>query len=183
VDILLLGGSLRPGSLNGRLLQHLEQVLEAEGHRTSAWAGEALRWPLLEEGAEPPGAVSALAGEMRSAQGLVIVSPEYNAGIPGHLKNAVDWLSVQAPNPWDGLPVLLCACSPGALGGARVLVPWRLTLANVGAIVLPRSVTVPHADQSLGPGGGPEDPRTREILRSALAAFLSCAGRLKPGKA
>src|SRR5512133_1764049 len=103
----LLGGSLRPDSLNTRLLGHLATELEARGHEVSAFTG--------------------------AAQGLLIVSPEYNAGIPGHLKNAVDWLSTMGPSPWQGLPVLLCAASPGAFGGARGLVAWRAPPADMGA--------------------------------------------------
>jgi NAD(P)H-dependent FMN reductase len=110
----------------------------------------------------------------------VIVSPEYNAGIPGHLKNAVDWVSTLKPSPWPGLPVLLCAASPGAFGGARGLMAWRATLANMGALALPEALTVPHADQQLGPDGAPTDPRTRSQLPRLLDAFVSLAERLGP---
>lgn len=181
MNLVLIGGSLRPDSLNTRFLGHLARTLRESGHDPRVFAGnEALRFPLYEDGLETPAQVREMAEAIFAAQGLVLVSPEYNAGIPAHLKNAVDWLSVQKPSPLAGLPVLLGACSPGALGGARVLVPWRLALANTGAWVAPTAITVPKADHSLDEGGAPADPRTKEIVRSALDAFLIVASRLKP---
>ncbi len=177
--LILLGGSLRPASLNTRLLQHLAGELEALGHGVSAFAGSTLRYPLYEEGEAPAADLLALHEALGKAQGLVIVSPEYNAGIPGHLKNAVDWLSTMGPSPWQGLPVLLCSASPGAFGGARGLVAWRTTLANMGALAYPGAITVPHADRQLDEHGAPTDPRTAASASKTLAGFLDLAARLR----
>jgi chromate reductase, NAD(P)H dehydrogenase (quinone) len=176
--VVLLGGSLRPASLNGRLLSHLGGLLESMGHGATLFRGEALRMPLYQDGLPAPAEALSVQGALLEAQGLVIVSPEYNAGIPGHLKNAVDWVSTLKPSPWTELPVLLCACSPGALGGARGLIAWRATLANMGALAVPSTLTVPGADRNLDADGAPTDPRTREFLRSALDSFLSLADRV-----
>ena len=119
--LVLMGGSLRTASLNARLLRHLAGELEAREHQVLTFTGNALRLPLYEDGLVPSPETVALHAALRGAQGLVIVSPEYNAGIPGHLKNTVDWLSTMKPSPWPGLPVLLCSASPGAFGGARGL--------------------------------------------------------------
>ena len=177
--LVLMGGSLRPASLNARLLGHLARTLEGRGHEVSAFAGEALRLPLYQDGVTPSGEAQALHAALAKAQGLVIVSPEYNAGIPGHLKNAVDWLSTMKPSPWPGLPVLLCAASPGAFGGARGLMAWRATLANMGALALPEAITVPHADQQLDAEGAPTDPRTAAVVPRTLDAFLALVARLR----
>lgn len=179
MQLVLMGGSLRPGSLNTRLLRHLAATLAAGGHEVEAFAGPALRFPLYEAGVAPTPEILALHGALGWAQGLVIVSPEYNASIPGHLKNAVDWLSTLDPSPWRDLPVLLCAASPGAFGGARGLVAWRATLANMGALALPQALTVPHADQQLDAEGAPTDSRTAAGLPRILDAFLSLAARLR----
>ena len=180
MNLTLMGGSLRPESLNGRLLGHLAREAAARGHEVAAFSGRALAMPLYAEGAPAPAEALALQEALLGAQGLVLVSPEYNAGIPGHLKNAVDWLSTLKPSPWPGLPVLLCAASPGAFGGARGLMAWRATLANMGALALPEVLTVPHADQQLEADGAPSDPRTRAQAVRALEAFLSLAERLGP---
>jgi NAD(P)H-dependent FMN reductase len=177
---MLLGGSLRPESLNARLLRHVAEGLVARGHEVVAFTGEALRLPLYEEGIAPTAAIMTLHATLGGVQGLVIVSPEYNAGIPGHLKNAVDWLSTLKPSPWTGLPVLLCAASPGAFGGARGLITWRTTLANMGALAFPEALTVPHADQQLDGNGAPTDPRTAAGETRILDGFLDLMSRLKP---
>lgn len=180
MKLALLGGSLRPESLNGRLLGHLAREAASRGHEAIAFSGGALAMPLYAEGVAAPREALALQETLLEAQGLVLVSPEYNAGIPGHLKNAVDWLSTLKPSPWPGLPVLLCAASPGAFGGARGLIAWRATLANMGALALPEVLTVPHADQQLQADGAPSDPRTRAQAVRVLEAFLSLAERLGP---
>lgn len=178
MNLVLLGGSLRPASLNTRLLRYLDREIQARGHQTQAFFGEALRWPLYEDDLTPPEGALRLAEAMRGAQGLVIVSPEYNAGIPGHLKNAVDWLSTLSPSPWKDLPVLLCAASPGAFGGSRGMLSWRATLANMGALAVPQALPIPHADQNLGEDGTPKDERTAAFVPSVVADFIAFSARL-----
>jgi len=92
----------------------------------------------------------------------------------------VDWLSTMKPSPWTGLPVLLCAASPGAFGGARALITWRTTLANLGALAFPEAITVPHADQQLDANGAPTDPRTAAGETRILNGFLALVAQLKP---
>lgn len=177
--LVLLGGSLRAASLNLRLLRYLMRELEARGHQVSAYTGNALRLPLYEDGAVPTTKARALHAALCEAEGLVIVSPEYNAGIPGHLKNAVDWLSTLRPSPWPGLPVLLCAASPGAFGGARGLMAWRVTLANMGALALPETISVPLADQQLDADGAPTEARAAALVPKILDGFLSLTAKLR----
>lgn len=179
MDLVFIGGSLRPDSLNRRLMGFLARKTEALGHHAHLFQGGDLRLPLYEDGLEAPAAVIAMAEALKGAQGVVFVSPEYNAGIPGHLKNAVDWLSVQQPSPWSSLPALLCAASPGAFGGARGLIQWRATLANLGCWVAPGAIAVPKAHESLGEDGTPTESRTVQEIRRNLEAFLQDAERLR----
>jgi NAD(P)H-dependent FMN reductase len=83
------------------------------------------------------------------------------------------------PSPWTGLPVLLCAASPGAFGGARALITWRTSLANMGALAFPEAITVPHADQQLDGNGAPTNPFTASAVPRILDAFLSLVAQLK----
>ena len=176
--LVILGGSLRPVSLNRLLLHHLTGGMKAKGHEVTSFEGHALRLPLYEDDLTAPDGAKAIQSALLAAQGLVIVSPEYNAGIPGHLKNVVDWLSTLSPSPWKDLPVLLSSASPGALGGARGMMPWRATLANMGALAFPASINVPAADQNLDATGAPKDPRTLGILNETLDAFLTLVAKL-----
>jgi chromate reductase len=178
MKLAILGGSLRRESLNRRLLGHLAESLEAMGHEVRRASGEALRLPLYDADLPAQPEVLALQTLLEGVQGLVIVSPEYNAGIPPHLKNAIDWLSTLTPSRLKGLPVLLAAASPGAFGGSRALISWRTTLANLGAIALPAAITVPMADKNLDPNGAPQEPRTQGEVKKTLAAFVELAARL-----
>jgi len=180
MQLAVLGGSLRGESLNRRLLDHVARCLEGLGHPTRTLAGEALRLPLFDADLPVPKGVLELQALLADVQGLVLVSPEYNAGIPPHLKNAVDWLSTLGANPLRGLPVLLASASPGAFGGARGLLSWRPVLANLGALAVPGAITVPLADQHLASDGTPLDPRAQAEIQRALDAFLDLALRLGP---
>lgn len=178
MKVVMIGGSLRKDSLNRRLMGHLGALLAARGHEVVAFEGEALRLPLYEDDVAAPPEAIALQTAMFGAQGVVVVSPEYNQGIPGHLKNVIDWLSTLSPMPWQGMPVLLCSASPGAFGGARAMASWRATLGNMGAIPLPASLNVPLADQNLDDAGAPKDARTVGLVESTLGAFLDLAVKL-----
>jgi chromate reductase, NAD(P)H dehydrogenase (quinone) len=182
MELVFLGGSLRQGSLNRRLMGYLAREVSGRGHSTHVFQGEDLRIPLYEDGLPVPDSVNAMAVALRASQGAMIVSPEYNAGIPGHLKNLLDWLSTQQPNPWTGLPVLLAAASPGAFGGSRGMLSWRASLANVGAWAAPASITVPRADVNLAEDGTPKEDRAIQEIRRALDAFLAGAERMGRGK-
>lgn len=178
MDLVFIGGSLRPGSLNRRLMGYLARAASARGHAVQVFEGEHLRLPLYEDGLPIPAPVVAMAEALRTCQGAVIVSPEYNAGIPGHLKNALDWLSTQRPSPWTGLPILLAAASPGAFGGSRGMLSWRASLANVGAWTAPGAITVPKADASLAEDGTPVEERTILEVSRVLDAFFAGAERM-----
>ena len=183
MKLVIIGGSLRPASLNRRLLNHVAHVLEGKGHEIARFEGDALRLPLYEDDVAPPASASAMQAAMLGAQGLVVVSPEYNQGIPGHLKNAVDWLSTMSPSPWTGLPVLLCAASPGAFGGARAMLSWRATLANMGAFAHPGALPIPHADKNLAEDGTPVEERTRKLVPHVLDQFLDFCGKVRAPRA
>jgi len=104
MTLALMGGSLRKASLNLKLMGHLARGLEALGAEASMIPPEALRLPLFDGDLPAPPEVLALQRQLSGLQGLIIVSPEYNAGIPGHLKNAVDWPSGACRSCWPPPP-------------------------------------------------------------------------------
>src|SRR5207247_7778740 len=85
-----------------------------------------------------PAEIVAWAEAIRSADGLIIVSPEYNWSIPGGLKNAVDWLSRMKDQPFKDKPVALQSVAGGPLGGGRVQYQWRQIMVFVEALVFLR---------------------------------------------
>lgn len=175
---VVLGGSLRKESLNRRLLDLVADRLAGGGHEVLRFEGEALDMPLINLDRPMPGAAAALAAALASAHGAFIASPEYNLGIPAHLKNVVDWTSRAHPQPWKGLPVLLASATPGALGGHRGLMPWRTTLSALGAFVCPSVIGVPAADKVLAEPGRLADERSAQALEQGLGMLLKLASAL-----
>jgi chromate reductase, NAD(P)H dehydrogenase (quinone) len=139
LDVLVICGSLRKGSFNAALARALPAL---------APAGLALRYaaPLdnippynadVQDAGNPPSVV-ALTDAIRSADGLIIVSPEYNWSIPGVLKNAIDWVSKVKNQPFHGKPVALQSCATGLLGGSRMQYHLRQALTSIEAQILIR---------------------------------------------
>src|SRR4029077_17562124 len=77
----------------------------------------------------------AWAAAIRSADGVVIVSPEYNWSIPGGLKNATDWLRRRRCGPSKKKPVAIQSCAGGVLGGARMQYHLRQSLLSIDAFL------------------------------------------------
>ena len=169
--------SARKDSLNRRLGERVQFLLEGEGHqaviRTMAQAPLPLYDADLEQSQGIPQAADELAQAITAARGVIVVTPEYNGGIPGTLKNAVDWLSRRDEVPLDGKPVLLMSASPGAFGGIRGLWHTRVPFEAIGALVYPSMVAVPKADQAVL---SPESLDKR--LKPALEEFVSFTERL-----
>jgi NAD(P)H-dependent FMN reductase len=161
--ILAFGGSLRRDSFNQKLA-----VIAASGAREAGAEVTliALRdFPLpvfdqdLEAASGMPEPAKRLKQLFREHHGLLIASPEYNSSITGALKNAIDWVSRTESDDepslvaFTGKTAILCAASPGALGGLRALVHVRSILGNIGVTVLPDQVAVSKAHEAFREDG------------------------------
>jgi NAD(P)H-dependent FMN reductase len=130
-----------------------------------------------------PESVRRLREAMRSAQGLLIASPEYNASITPLLKNTIDWLSQSVADgvgagggrmPFEGKVVGLLGASAGAFGTIRALPHVSFILSNLGAIVLP-VVAVPNADKLFTADGAVANERQAAMLRKLGATVAGFA--------
>ena len=123
----LLGicGSLRTGSYNRKLLREAARIYDP-----AEFVEADLRLPLydgdLEEAEGIPAAVQLLADQIAAADAAVISGPEYNKGLSGVLKNALDWVSRTKGSPWRDKPVAIMAATGGRAGGERT--QWTLRL-------------------------------------------------------
>ena len=174
--VVVISGSTRPSSLNGRLAAGVARGLVAQGLTAVPLSLADYPLPFVDEDgrANPPETAVRLAAALTGADGLFLCCPEYNSGYPPLLKNALDWASMCHKGPLLArVLVALGAASPGARGGYRALTQLRSTLElGYGALVLPEMVSVPFADRSLTPEG--------EITDEAVARFLTqCLGRLR----
>lgn len=132
MNVLALCGSLREASFNARLLAEAGHRLEAAGAGVRvASIGDV---PLYNEdldGDGKPAPVVALIDAIGAADALLIVSPEYNYGIPGVLKNAIDWASRPAyRSVLKDRPTAILSASMSAIGGARLQAQLREVLAG-----------------------------------------------------
>ena len=167
-------GSLRKGSYNGIIARALP-ALAPEGVTVTA-LGSVRDFPHYDADVQAEGwprAVTAMADAIRAADGLIIVSPEYNYSVPGVLKNAIDWLSRLPEQPFKQKPVLIQSASPGALGGARMQYQLRQSLVFLDARVfnVPEvmvSAVQNKVDEAIGEL---TDRGTRDFIARHLAAF------------
>lgn len=183
--ILALAGSLRSGSYNKLILSVAADGARAAGADVTRVDLRDYPVPPYDGDLEARDGIPAPALELkklfRASDGLLIASPEYNAGISGTLKNVLDWVSRSAPGEkplecYRGKVAGLCSASTGALGGIRGLAIVRLILGNIGVVVLPDQVAVPKAADAFDDEGNVLDPGRRKALME-LGASLAHAAR------
>ena len=173
-ELLVLGivGSLRVGSLNRRLMAEAIGLAPA-GMRIVAYRGLRSIPPYdadIEAAGLPPG-VARLKDSITGADGLLFATPEYNAGIPGLLKNALDWASRPAYNSvLAGKPAALMGATPGRGGAQRALQQLSATLSSTRTDVHPGWLALPRAHERLDHESGLDDAGRRQ-LEELLAAF------------
>lgn len=139
--ILAIVGSLRRDSYSGAILRGLQGGI---GERATIESFPLASIPMYNadlDGDHKPEPVVALKNAIGASDGLLLVSPEYNYGVPGVLKNALDWASRPGyQSVLKGKPVLVITSSPGTSGGSRAQGQLRQTLAGT----LSRLVPVPE---------------------------------------
>lgn len=136
--ILAISGSLRKASLNKQLLQAAEPLF-GEGYQIN-WASIAdiPHYNSDLDGEDKPQAAARFIEQVSSAEALMIATPEYNYGVPGVLKNALDWASRPAfKSCLAHKPVLLMSVSPGPAGGVRAQGQLKQILSGTLSDVYP----------------------------------------------
>lgn len=132
----------------------------------------------LEDASGIPAGGQELIRRVKSADAIVISTPEYNGGIPGTLKNALDWASREDPIPFDGKPLLLLGASPGGFGAVRGLWHTRVPFEAVGTLVYPEMFGLPRAHQAFDDAGTFKEPKNQARLESLVDAFVKYATSL-----
>jgi chromate reductase, NAD(P)H dehydrogenase (quinone) len=161
-----IAGSLRSGSYNRRILEAATDLLpEAD------WAIARIRAvPPFDADVEArglPPAVGMLKAQIGDADAVEIVTPEYNASIPGVLKNAIDWASRPAhASPFADKPVVLVGASPGRRGARRALEHLTQVMESMDARMLGEPLSIPLVRDRFA--DGELDDRTRRDLRRVL---------------
>lgn len=177
VNIIAVVGSLRRGSFNSALLDaYLEHTLEGVDVRKF----DLSQVPFYDfdvEAAGYPDAVGALRAEVADADGLLVVSPEYNAGPPAVTKNAIDWLSRGPQSPLAGKPVALAGVG-GRAGTGRAQAQLRENLNATRSFIFPPALAVTRSDDMFDDSPRLVDPAVRERVIKHLAGFGAWIRRL-----
>ncbi len=174
LQILGLCGSLRVASLNRALMRHVGAAFGDAGQLHTVDIGALPHYNADLDGERKPEAVAELRAAVEQSDALLIVTPEYNYGIPGVLKNALDWASRPAyRSPLAGTPTAMLGASPGAVGTARAQAQLRQILAGTLTPIFPYpEVLVGGAGAKFDERGALVDPRTAEHLERFAKAFL-----------
>ena len=170
--ILGISGSLRAQSFNTHLLKY---TLGRIAHNNNVIVKIAnLYLPLFNEDIENsvgiPSKVLKLAELVRSADAIVISTPEYNKNLSGVLKNALDWVSRVKPQPWSGKPIIIMSAASGQSGGERAQNSLRLCLAPFDPILyFAPEVAVPDASNAFDAQNIPKSKIIREKIERQIS--------------
>ena len=181
-----LSGSLRKGSFNAALLRAARSVVP-EGVELAIHSIHGI--PLYDGDVEAeqgiPAAVTVLKDAIAGSDGLLLVTPEYNNGIPGVFKNAVDWLSRPASDikrVFGGRPVAVIGASPGGFGTILAQAAWLPVLRTLGTTPwFGGRLQVSRAGSVFDASGHLVDEAVAKQLRDFVAGFARfAAGRALP---
>jgi Predicted flavoprotein len=180
MKILGVCGSLRKGSYNLAALKAAQELCPADA-QIEIFDLAGIPVYNQDEETNPPARVLELKAKVRTANAVLISTPEYNYSIPGPLKNAIDWASrPYGDSCWNGKPVAVMGASPGNLGTARAQYHLRqcFVFLNMHALNAPE-VMIAAAQQRFDAAGKLTDETSRKLIRQLLERLVVFAGQLE----
>jgi chromate reductase, NAD(P)H dehydrogenase (quinone) len=183
IKILGFAGSLRKQSYNRSALRAAVKLVP-QGAKLDPFELDNIPPYNGDHEQELPEAVRAFKSAIKAADAILIVTPEYNASVPGVLKNAMDWASrPYGDNAWDGKPVGVMGASPGMLGTARAQYHLRQSFVFLNMFPLNRpEVMIARADQKFDTEGNLKDQLTTQKIRELLEALIDWTKSLQRAK-
>jgi chromate reductase, NAD(P)H dehydrogenase (quinone) len=175
LNLVSICGSLRKGSYN-RIVMNALQGYAPEGMRITE-APSYAEFPLynadIQNSSGFPAPVQTLAEAIRAAAGVIFVSPEYNYGVPGPLKNAIDWVSRLPNQPFANKPIALISASAGILGGGRMQYDLRRSMIFLDAWTMNKpEIFIGNVSQKIDEKTGQiKDEQAIGFIKQQLAAF------------
>jgi NAD(P)H-dependent FMN reductase len=176
VRFLVFSASLRRDSLNTQLAALAATTIRANGGEVDLASMADFDCPSYNQDVQAEQSFPAGALEFRrrleACDGFVISSPEYNASLPGVLKNSIDWVSRFNPQPFNERHALLLSASPSMVGGNRGLWALRMPLEHLGARVYPDMFSLAQAHLALDADGYIKDPQLQQRFEGNVANFM-----------
>jgi len=182
MQLLAFAASLRAGSSNRKLLRLAAGMAREQGAQVHEVDFRELVCPYYDgdqeqAGGIPEGAVR-FGDWLRRVDGLLLASPEYNYGIPGTLKNTIDWTSRIRPLPFRGKTGFLMGASNGAVGTNRGLWQTRIPFECLGVALYPEMFGLPFAGEAFAEDGALRESSRADRLARLLGGYLRFAGAL-----
>jgi len=176
VSFLVFAASLRAGSLNTHLADLAADTLARNGGTVDIGSMTDFDCPSYDADVQDDGGFPDAARELRrrleACDAFVISSPEYNASIPGVVKNAIDWVSRFRPQPFHERNALLLSASPSMVGGNRGAWALRVPLEHLGARVYPDMFSLAQAHRAFDPDGQIADDQLRARFETTIVNFM-----------
>lgn len=152
--IAIISASVRTGRISHRVALFFRNYLDERKLATAEIIDlQSIQFPVFEERLKyqpnPSPDVLDFAGRIKKADGVIIVTPEYNGGYPASLKNAIDLLY----DEWRRKPVAISTASDGAFGGTQVITSLQFTLWKIRAWTVPAMFPVPYVDKAFDEQG------------------------------
>jgi chromate reductase len=180
IKILALPGSLRKGSWNKGALRAAQQMCPP-GASIEIFELDGIPPFNQDEERKAPQKVVDLKNRIRAADAILFSTPEYNYGMPGVLKNAIDWASrPYGENAWDGKPVAIMSAAMSMGGGVRAQYQLRqaFVFLNMDAVVQPE-VAIGNATQRFDEQSNLTDDTSKKLIARLLENLVQKA-RLQP---
>lgn len=178
MKVLMFAASFRKDSLNKKLIRNAYQLMPS-GHDITLKEFNEYLMPLydgdIEVNSGIPQAAQKLIQDILDHEAIIISSPEYNFGIPGTLKNAIDWTSRVKPVPWSGKHVLLLGASNGLVGTNRGLWQIRQALEALSTFVYPDMLGFAQAQNAFDEKDRLKEEAMRPRLQKLLYKFTEYA--------
>ena len=177
LGVLVFAASLRKDSLNTKLAAAAARVAGQYGAQVDVASMHDFDVPLYDGDVEPqgiPDGARALRDAILAHDAFILASPEYNASMPGAIKNLLDWTSRFRPQPFDTKHGLLLSASPSLAGGNRGLWALRVPLEHLGARIYPDMFSLAMAHKAFA-GDDIADAALRARFEKTVEAFLSLA--------
>ena len=156
--IRIISSSIRKGRNSHRVALFFQQFINDDGRATAEIIElQHYNFPIFEERLQyldnAPADVRQFAEQVRSADGILIVTPEYNGGYPASLKNAIDLLYPE----WKRKPIALATVSDGPFAGTQVMTSLLFSLWKIGALMVPAMYAVPKVTEAYDENGNATD--------------------------
>jgi chromate reductase len=184
IKILGIAGSLRKASYNRGALRAAQELCP-EGAKIEAFELDGIPPFNQDEERKPHPKVTELKQRIRAADAILLVTPEYNYGVPGVLKNAIDCASrPYGDNAWNGKPVAIMSAAMSMGGGVRAQYQLRQSFVflNMDAVIQPE-VAIGNATERFDQQGNLKDETSKKLITQLLKNLVDKVRILKPAMA